>query len=52
MFDLDIGPAEAETGDEPIDLRMFVHLDDRALSETWLFQVFPSQIRAFLASHA
>ena len=47
-FDLDIGPDEGDNA--PIDLRMFVHLDDRAMSETWIYQVFPSQLRELLAS--
>ncbi|PZQ47968.1 MAG: glucan biosynthesis protein D [Rhodovulum sulfidophilum] len=50
MFDLDLGP---ETDDNaPIDLRMFIHLEGKALSETWLYQVFPSQMRELLAAHA
>lgn len=54
MFDLDLGPADSPENakDEPIDLRMFVHRDGKALSETWIYQVFPSQMRALLAEHA
>ena len=50
MFDLDIGPAGGP--DEPIDMRMFVRHDGKALSETWLYQAFPSQLHAMLAAHA
>src|SRR5690606_630387 len=35
FFDLD-----AE-GEEPVDLRMFLRLGDRTLTETWLYQHFP-----------
>jgi glucans biosynthesis protein len=50
MFDLDIGPPGDD--DEPIDLRMYVRHDGRAMSETWIYQAFPSQLRALLASRA
>ena len=50
MFDLDIGPDDGS--DEPVDLRMYVRLHDRALSETWIYQAFPSQLRALLSAHA
>jgi glucans biosynthesis protein len=49
MFDLDIGPPD---GDEPIDLRMYVRHDGEAMSETWIYQAFPSQLHELLASHA
>ena len=49
MFDLDIG---AGGGDDPIDLRMYVRHGGRAMSETWIAQAFPSQLRELLASHA
>lgn len=35
LFDL-----QAE-GNEPVDLRMYLKLDDATLSETWLYQYFP-----------
>jgi glucans biosynthesis protein len=47
-FDLDIGP---DPGDEPIDLRMFLRHEGQAKSETWIYQAFPSQLRALLAQH-
>ena len=49
-FDLDIGPPDP--ADLPIDLRMYVSHDGKAMSETWLYQVFPSQLHALLAQHA
>jgi glucans biosynthesis protein len=49
MFDLDIGES---ADDEPIDLRMYLRHDGQAMSETWIYQAFPSQLRALLASHA
>ena len=49
MFDLDIGDSD---DDEPIDLRMYLRHDGQAMSETWIYQAFPSQLRALLASHA
>lgn len=53
MFDLDIGAEEGFDGrDEPIDLRMYVDHEGRAMTETWIYQVFPSQLRALLASRA
>jgi glucans biosynthesis protein len=48
-FDLDIG--QDDGSNTPIDLRMFVHLDGKALSETWIYQVFPSQMRELLSAH-
>ena len=36
----------------PIDLRMYVRHGGRAMSETWIAQAFPSQLRELLASHA
>jgi glucans biosynthesis protein len=48
-FDLDIGPPDPT--DAPIDLRMYLSHDGRALSETWLYQAFPSQLHALLAQH-
>jgi glucans biosynthesis protein len=50
MFDLDIGPPDAP--DDPIDLRLFVRHKGEAMSETWIYQAFPSQLHALLASHA
>ena len=49
-FDLDIGPPEA--GDDPIDMRLFLRRDGQALSETWIYQAFPSQLRQMLGEHA
>jgi periplasmic glucans biosynthesis protein len=49
-FDLDIGPPDQP--DDPVDLRMYVSHEGRALSETWIYQVFPSQLHALLAEHA
>ncbi|WP_333794947.1 glucan biosynthesis protein [Hyphomicrobium sp.] len=31
----------AATGTEPVDIRMFLRLGDRALTETWVYQYFP-----------
>ncbi len=49
-FDLDIGPPGE--GDEPIDLRMYLRQDGQAMSETWIYQAFPSQLHGLLAEHA
>jgi glucans biosynthesis protein len=49
-FDLDIGPPEQ--GIDPIDLRLFLRHDGKAMSETWLYQAFPSQLHALLAQRA
>jgi glucans biosynthesis protein len=49
-FDLDVGPAEAP--DDPIDLRLYLRHDDQAMSETWIYQVFPSQMHELLSEHA
>lgn len=35
LFDLEA------SGEEPVDIRMFLRKDDRALTETWVFQYFP-----------
>ncbi|HVL20279.1 MAG TPA: glucan biosynthesis protein D [Amaricoccus sp.] len=48
-FDLDFGD---DPGDEPIDLRLFLRHEGQAMSETWIYQAFPSQLRALLAQHA
>lgn len=50
MFDLDFGSTEGGS-DEPIDLRMYVAHEGKAMTETWIWQVFPSQLREMLASH-
>lgn len=50
MFDLDFSML-AETDDEAIDLRMFVEAKGEAKTETWLGQLFPSQLRRLLAQH-
>lgn len=31
----------AATGTEPVDIRMYLRLGDRALTETWVYQYFP-----------
>ena len=49
-FDLDMGPPDP--GDTPIDLRMYLRHEGQAKSETWIYQAFPSQLRAMLAQHA
>jgi glucans biosynthesis protein len=49
-FDLDIGPPDP--ADAPINLRMFLRHEGEAKSETWIYQAFPSQLRAMLAEHA
>ena len=49
-FDLDVGPADAP--DDPIDLRLYLRRKDEALSETWIYQVFPSQMHELLSEHA
>lgn len=49
-FDLGIGPADGPQ--DPIDLRLFLRRDDQAMSETWLYQAFPSQLHALLREHA
>jgi periplasmic glucans biosynthesis protein len=30
-------------GSEPVDLRLFLRLGDRTLSETWLYQYLPPE---------
>ena len=35
LFDLDVD------GSEPVEMRAYLKLGDRALTETWLFQHFP-----------
>lgn len=50
MFDLDIGPFDGN--DEPINLRMYVSYAGKAMSETWIAQVFPSQMHALLGARA
>ena len=39
LFDLQIPQAQRHTA--PVDLRLFLRLDGRTLSETWLYQYFP-----------
>ena len=36
LFDLEA------TGPEPVDIRLFLRKGDRALTETWVYQHFPS----------
>ncbi len=38
LFDLEA------TGHDPVDLRMFIRKDDVALSETWIYQFFPTAL--------
>lgn len=45
LFDLSFG-----TGDDPIDLRAYVDHGGTAMTETLILQLFPSQLRALLAS--
>jgi glucans biosynthesis protein len=49
-FDLDVGPPEQP--DDPIDLRLYLRRNDEAMSETWIYQVFPSQMHELLSEHA
>ncbi len=49
-FDLDIGAPDGPQ--DPIDLRLFLRREDQALSETWIYQAFPSQLHALLGEHA
>ena len=49
-FDLDVGPPEGP--DDPIDLRLYLRRNDQAMSETWIYQVFPSQMHELLSEHA
>ena len=51
-FDLDIGAPDAAGEDEPIDLRMYLRREGEAMSETWIYQAFPSQLRELLAARA
>ena len=49
LFDLEA------TGTEPVDIRMYLRKDDRALTETWVFQYFPedrNRIKSFSVTHA
>ena len=49
-FDLNFGPPDQP--DDPIDLRLYLRHKDQAMSETWLYQVFPSQLHELLGEHA
>lgn len=51
IFDLDFSGI-APDDDTPIDLRMYVAVDGNAQTETWIMQLFPSQLRSLLAAHA
>lgn len=51
MFDLDFAGLP-EGDDTPIDLRVYVDYQGAAKSETLLLQLFPSQLRELLDSHA
>ncbi|SES36285.1 glucans biosynthesis protein [Tranquillimonas rosea] len=51
MFDLDFSEIP-EDDDAPIDLRMFVSHENDAKTETWIMQLFPSQLRRLLESRA
>ena len=48
MFDLGFAQIAADDN-SPIDLRAFVELDGKAVTETLLLQLFPSQLRSLLA---
>ena len=37
---------------DPIDLRLFLRHEEQAMSETWIYQAFPSQLHALLGEHA
>ncbi|MEF9603959.1 glucan biosynthesis protein [Paracoccus sp. PXZ] len=52
MFDLSFGGPEelVPRDDSPIDLRVFVAKAEDAVTETLLLQLFPTQLRALLAS--
>jgi glucans biosynthesis protein len=39
LFDLQLPQTQQRTA--PVDLRLFLRLDGRTLSETWLYQYFP-----------
>lgn len=47
--DIDFAQMDPET-DKPIDLRIYISTTDRAVTETLLLQLFPSQLRKLLAS--
>ncbi|WCR06149.1 glucan biosynthesis protein [Paracoccus fistulariae] len=47
--DIDFAQMDPET-DKPIDLRIYISTADRAVTETLLLQLFPSQLRKLLAS--
>jgi glucans biosynthesis protein len=49
-FDLDIGPEDGNNS--PIDLRLYLRHEGEAMSETWIYQAFPSQLRELLSEHA
>ncbi|KGJ05613.1 glucans biosynthesis protein [Paracoccus halophilus] len=49
LFDIDFSSLAPED-DEPIDLRVFVEHDGRAMTETLILQFFPSQLRDLLAA--
>jgi periplasmic glucans biosynthesis protein len=41
IFDLHVEPAAADAPADPVELRCFLRLDGRTLTETWLFQHEP-----------
>ncbi|QPM90540.1 glucan biosynthesis protein [Pseudooceanicola algae] len=51
MFDLDFSDV-AEDDDTPIDLRMYVEANGKAGTETWMMQLFPSQLRSLLGTQS
>jgi glucans biosynthesis protein len=51
IFDLDFSEIP-EDDDMPIDLRMYVEANGNAQTETWIMQLFPSQLRSLLAARA
>lgn len=49
LFDVDFSDLAPED-DEPVDLRVFVEHDGKAMTETLILQFFPSQLRELLAA--
>jgi glucans biosynthesis protein len=49
IFDLDFSDIPQDD-DTPIDLRMYIEVDGEARTETWIMQLFPSQLYSLLAA--
>lgn len=49
MFDLNFAELPSDD-DTPIDIRLYVKREDKAMTETLLLQLFPSQLRKLLAA--